>query len=75
MQNLGGYTQEKLNEIWDSIDSDKPFPTVKKIIDDAAEQVMSINDGSSTIFVSRKPGNDWEQWHDTRTLNDGSDYA
>ena len=75
MQNLGGYSQEKLNEIWDSIGSDKPFPTAEKIIGDDTEQVMAINEGISKIFVSREIGKEWGQWHDTRSVNDSNDFA
>ena len=59
MEPLGAFTQEKLNEIWDSLDGNDPHPSAKKEVDDEAEQVMSINTTEGQVLVSRKPGEDW----------------
>ena len=71
MKPLGGFTQDKLDEIWDSLKSDNPDPSAKKIVDDDTEQVMTINTSEGQVAVSRKPG---EKWHDTPNVGD-SDFS
>ena len=71
MKPLGGFAQEKLNEIWDSLDSDNPDPSAKRVVDDDAEQVMTINTTDGQASVSRKPG---EEWFDTPSVGD-SDFT
>ena len=75
MKPLGGFTQDKLNEIWDSFGTDKPYPTARIIVDDDTEQVMTINEGANQVSVSRKPGEEWEEWHDTRSVTEDSDFV
>ena len=71
MEPLGGFTQEKLNDIWDSLDSDSPDPSARKVVDDDTEQVMTINTTDGQVSVSRKPG---EEWFDTPSVGD-SDFT
>jgi hypothetical protein len=67
MELLGGFTQEKLTEIWDSLDSDTPNPTAGKVVDDEVEQVMTISTTQGQVSVSRKPG---ETWSPTPTVGE-----
>lgn len=71
MRPLGGFTQDKLNEIWDSLNSNNPDQSAKKVSDDDVEQVMTINTVDGQVSVSRKPG---EEWHDTPSVGD-SDFV
>ena len=59
MEPLGGFTQEQLDEIWDSLDGDNPNPAANKVVDDDVEQVMTINTNEGQVAVSRKSGGDW----------------
>jgi len=67
MKPLGGYTQEKLNEIWNSLSGETPNQAAKKVVDDDIEQVMTINT-SDGLIVSRIPGGEWK---DVPTVGDG----
>lgn len=67
MRPLGGFTQNELDALWDSINSDKPNPSVQKMVDDAMEQVMTITTPEGAVSVSRRPGADW---FDTPTVGD-----
>ncbi len=71
MKPLGGFTQEELNEIWDSLSTDKPNSAANTVVDDDVEQVMTINTNDGQVSVSRKPG---EEWIDTPSVG-GSDFA
>lgn len=71
MKQLGGFTQEKLNDIWDTMDGDNPDPSAKNMVDDDAEQVMTIKTTNGQVSVSRKPG---EEWFDTPSVGD-SDFT
>ncbi len=70
MKPLGGFTQEELNDIWDSLDSDNPNPSAKKVADDDTEQVMTINTTDGQASVSRK--SDKDDWSDTPNVGDSS---
>ena len=72
MQTLGSYSQKDLDDIWDSLDSDSPYPETIKVVDDDQEQTMTINKEDGQVAVSRKPG---EEWHDTPSVNDDSIFA
>ena len=65
MKKLGGFTQDKLNEIWDTLVSDNPYLSAKKVVDDNFEQVMTINTTNGQVSVSRKPR---EAWFDTPSI-------
>ncbi len=71
MEPLGGFSQEKLNEIWDSLNTDSPDPSAKKIVDDDTEQVMTVNTTEGQVAVSRKLG---EKWRDTPNVGE-SDFS
>ncbi len=66
MKTLGGYTQEKLDEIWDSHDTDQPYPDSSRKVYEEAENVLVINHGDHLINVRRIPGGEWE---DTPFMN------
>lgn len=57
---LGKFTQDRLNEIWDSLSSEDAVLTAKILTDDQVEQSMSINTDNGQILVSRKPGGAWK---------------
>lgn len=61
-----GFTQEQLDDIWDSLDGDDPYPSAKRVVDDV-EQVMTIDTTNGQASVSRKPG---DEWYDTPSVGD-----
>lgn len=67
MRPLGGFSQNELDALWDSLNSDRPNPSVHKIVNDAMEQVMTITTPEGTASVSKRPGADWL---DTPTVGD-----
>jgi len=67
MKTLGGFTQNELDALWASLNSDRPNPSVQKIVDDAVEQVMTITTPEGSVSVSRRPG---AAWFDTPTVGD-----
>jgi len=69
MKSLGGFSQKQLSDIWDSLSSDNPNQSAKKVVDDEVEQVMTISTNIGQVTVSRKPG---EEWFDTPSVGDSS---
>ena len=69
MTSVGGFTQERLNEIWESLQGENPDPSATKVVDDDVEQVMTINSSHDQVSVSRKPGG---VWHKTPSVGDSS---
>jgi hypothetical protein len=67
MRPLGGFTQNELDALWASLNSDRPNPAVQKMVDDAMEQVMTITTPEGSVSVSRRPGS---AWFDTPTVGD-----
>jgi hypothetical protein len=71
MQPLGGFTQDKLDEIWGSLGNGSPYPGAKKIVDDDTENVMTINTTNGQVAVNRKTG---EEWQDTPPVSGKSQF-
>ena len=69
MKPLEGFSQKRLDDIWDSFSSDNPEPSANQVVDDGTEQVMTINTDNGQVSVSRKPG---EKWSDTPSVGDSS---
>jgi hypothetical protein len=65
MQNLSGYTQNELDEIYKAFGTSKEHPESYKIILDNGEEAMSINfpiPPGGQLIVSRKAGaNIWQE--------------
>ena len=59
MKPLGGFTQNELNALWASLNSNKPNSSVQKIVDDEVEQVMTITTPEGTFSISRRSGAEW----------------
>ena len=71
MKGIDGFNQEKLNEIWESFDSDSPDESATKVVDDEVEQVMVIRTTEGQTAVSRSAGGEWEK---TKSVGD-NDYS
>jgi len=71
MKILGGFTQDELTEIWDSLGGDNPNPSAKKVVDDNVEQVMIVKTSDGVVSISRVPD---EEWFDTPDVG-GKDFV
>ncbi|MFW5443192.1 MAG: hypothetical protein ACKE51_02645 [Methylococcaceae bacterium] len=69
MIELGGFTQEQLNKMWDSIGTKNNSYPAEKIIDEATRQVMTIPTSTDQVAVTRHPEGTWS---DTKSQADES---
>lgn len=60
-------TERKLNEIWDSLNTNSPTQGAAKIVDDEAENVLVIYTTRGLVAVRRR--NNQEPWEDIRRMN------
>lgn len=57
---VNGFPFFRLTQMWDSLKSDSPEPSVTLIIDDWHSQVMQVQVNNGAILVSRLKDGDWE---------------
>jgi len=60
MTEIDGLSQEQLDALWSSIDDKKQASGVTKLVDDEAEQVMSVMTIRGELLVVRKKGGPWK---------------